>query len=118
MHELKMARGLFKKLEEEAQKKSLPRVSKVVLSVGAASGIDPHFLEHSLRDHIFPSTIFQGATLEIKVTEPSLVCRNCSGRIDASSLSASSMLIAACPLCGSPDIEIASGNDVEIIEVA
>jgi len=116
MHELAMARGLFKKLEDEARRKSLSKVSKVILSVGKASGIDPHFLEHSLKHHIFPGTIFEQAHLEVKLTEPTLACQSCSNLIKPGDLSEMSINMV-CPFCGSFEVGVLSGDEVEIVEI-
>jgi hydrogenase nickel incorporation protein HypA/HybF len=111
MHELGIAKDLFDIVLAEAKKNSLGRVSKIVIRLGKASGIEKEFLLHSLAEHVIPGTIAEGAEIEILPEDVRLKCRKCGKEIaDKSGLS--------CGSCGNTDVEIVSGKDtyVESIE--
>ena len=77
MHELGVAQDLFEIVLNEANKNSIKKVSKIIIKIGEASGIDIDFLKHSFNDHLLPGTIAEKAALEI-IKEPVKVkCKDC-----------------------------------------
>lgn len=116
MHELACAMELFARMKSLVSEEKLEKVTKIRLSIGAASGIDPEFLRHSLTDHLFGGSIFEGAELAIGVESPSLVCSGCKKTFAADDIS-SGTVMTKCPQCGGSDFEISSGNDIKIVSI-
>jgi len=113
MHEISFARNLWTIIQQKAAEKKLKKITTIKISVGRASGIDEHFLEHSFVDHIFPGTIAQEATLEFIKTAPALVCNKC-GKV----ITSRDLLQDECPYCGSTELAINSGKEVKVLEVS
>ncbi|MDI6758024.1 MAG: hydrogenase maturation nickel metallochaperone HypA [Endomicrobiia bacterium] len=115
MHELTLARPLFADMKAAAGK-GLKNITRVVIAVGAASGVDPDFLRHSLKDHLFEGTSFASAALEIIVSEPLIKCRRCSKSLSGKDISAD-MPLNKCPSCGSAALDVVSGDEVRLVAV-
>lgn len=107
MHELGIARDLFKIVMQKARENSLKTITKVRMKVGVASGIEEDLLRHSFLDHIFPGTIAQGAELELVEETVGAKCKDCGKQIDTSQ-----EFTGHCPACGSFNIEVTKGKDV------
>jgi len=57
MHELSIAGTLLDELVKKSRGK---KPVKVLIAVGAASGIDADFLKHSFTEHVFPEKNWDG----------------------------------------------------------
>jgi hydrogenase nickel insertion protein HypA len=110
MHELGMARDLFRIILEKAAEKKLSRITLVRIKSGEAAGIEDEFLLHSLKDHVFPGTPAEGCRVEIIPEKASAVCSAC-GR------GAGGEALLSCPSCGGDDFEITGGKDVFVLDV-
>ncbi|MFA5858270.1 MAG: hydrogenase maturation nickel metallochaperone HypA [Elusimicrobiota bacterium] len=115
MHELGMAKGLWESIKVATEKNKLSKVTKIKLAVGQFSGIDPHFLEHSLKDHVLTGTIAATAVIEIFVDPVKLRCKSC-GKVWGDTGKAV-MPVVSCTACKSYDIEIMSGKDVVVTSI-
>ncbi|MHB9155052.1 MAG: hydrogenase maturation nickel metallochaperone HypA/HybF [Endomicrobiales bacterium] len=113
MHELGIAQDFWAVVKQHAEAGRLKAVTKITLVVGEASGIEIDFLQHSLRDHVLPGTIAEGA--ELKFVPKKLVarCKTCGREIGKDTIRE-----LCCPGCGGADIEIITGKEtyVESIE--
>jgi len=107
MHELSVARPLMQSI---LKKSSGKKPSKIIIAVGAASGIDADFLRHSFDDHIFPEMNWEDIELAFEKEEPALRCGAC-GKIF------SELNSPACSFCGSDDIKIAGGDRVYVKKI-
>jgi hydrogenase nickel incorporation protein HypA/HybF len=107
MHELGIAEDLFRIVEVKAKENNLKAVTKIVVVVGEASGIEQDFLRHSLVDHVMPGTIAEKAELEI--TKEPLQARCLACKIEIDSQQGFSL---RCPNCGDNNLEITQGKDV------
>lgn len=116
MHELTIARPLLADIKAEASRKGLKTVSRIIISVGAASGVDPDFLRHSFEDHLFPETHFAAAELIIESAQPLIKCRACRKEISREDLTPEKPL-QKCPSCGSFTLDVVSGDSVRVLEV-
>lgn len=110
MHELVMARDLFKDMLSLAAGKNLGRISLVKIRAGEAAGVEAEFLLHSLRDHLFPGTPAEGCEVEITVEKASVVCSGCGGNPGREQ-------VLKCGSCGGCDFDIAGGNEVVVEDV-
>ncbi len=110
MHELSIARDLFKIILQKAAEKNLGKITGVTIKVGEASGIDPDFLTHSLQDHVFPNTPARGAKIKINPEPAGAVCSDCGLKLTEKSF-------FKCDGCGSEDFSITGGKDVLVEDV-
>ena len=110
MHELAMAKDLFKVILDKAAEKNLSRITSVRIKVGEAAGIEKEFLIHSLEDHVFPGTPAEGCAVRITEEKVSASCSGCAKQADGSA-------VFSCPACGGDDFEITGGKDVLVGEV-
>jgi hydrogenase nickel incorporation protein HypA/HybF len=115
MHELGIAQDFWKIIKQHAEANGLKAVTKIVIVLGEASGIEEDFLRHSLKDHALPGTIAEKAEIAFVRKTLSACCRDC-GRV----ITKDSMLSLCCPQCGGRNIDIVSGKEahVESIEGA
>lgn len=107
MHELGIAEDLFHIVKDKAKENNLKAVTKIVVVVGEASGIEEDFLKHSLMDHIMPGTIAEKAELEITKEPLQARCVACGKEIDVQQNSS-----LECPDCGDDNLEITQGKNV------
>jgi len=107
MHELGIAQDLFCTVEDKAKENNLKSVTKIVVVVGEASGIDEDFLRHTLIDHLMPGTIAENAELEITRESLQARCMACGIEMD---FQQSSRL--RCPNCGNNSLEVTQGKSV------
>jgi len=97
-------------MQDVLKKTSGEKPSKIIISVGADSGIDIDFLRHSFEEHILPERNWKNVQLKFEEEGLSLLCCGCGKKIlESSSFS--------CPFCGSDDMEISGGHRVYVKEV-
>ena len=107
MHELSIAQALLEQVEATATKEQAIRVVKVVIAVGALSGVEPEALRA-----IFPlvaeGTAAAGAELCIEKVAACVTCRACglAAQTDATFI--------GCATCGSRDVELSAGRELNI----
>ncbi len=109
MHELGIAQDFWAVIKEQAKLNGLKTVSKIVIILGEASGIDKDFLAHSFKDHILPGTFAAGAELEIVPKGLCAKCNSCGSEITTDMITALN-----CPRCKSSNIEIVSGKETYV----
>lgn len=107
MHEIGVAKEIFKAIKELAEKNNLKKITKIRIRVGEQSGVVEELLKHSLCDHLFPGTIAAEAELEIVKELLHFRCQNCGKEFNLSGSE-----IAKCDSCGSENVETISGTDV------
>jgi hydrogenase nickel incorporation protein HypA/HybF len=106
MHELAIAESVVEAVRARTHERT---VSRVRLRVGQLSGVVPDALTFSF-DLATAGTSLEGAVLDI-VNEAGLArCRTCSAEFTLPDL------ILLCP-CGSADVEVVSGRDLQIVSV-
>jgi hydrogenase nickel insertion protein HypA len=110
MHELGMAKDLFRVILDKAAEKKLSRIQKVRIRVGEAAGIEKDFLIHSLKDHVFPGTPAKDCVIEIIPEKVSVVCSSCGRDLSGEA-------VFNCPECGGDDFKITGGKDVLVEDV-
>lgn len=106
MHEKEIAIELWNQILDKAQQQHFSNVTKIVIVLGNASGIEKQLLKQILIEDILPNTIASNSLLDIREEELTAQCNTCKTIIDATQ-----MKTMFCPKCGSGDILILSGND-------
>jgi len=107
MHELSIAQDLFRIVEDKAKENNLKAVTKIVVVIGEASGIEEDFLRHSLTEHLMPGTAAEKAELEITIEALQARCVACGIEIDFQQSSS-----LRCPNCGGTNLEVSRGKSV------
>jgi hydrogenase nickel incorporation protein HypA/HybF len=101
MHELSIAQALVEQIEAAATKEHAQRVVRVVITVGALSGVDPEALR-SLFPLVAEDTVTAEAELVIER------CRACGQEAPAENA------FIRCALCSSRDVELVAGRELYI----
>jgi hydrogenase nickel incorporation protein HypA/HybF len=107
MHELSIAQALVEQIEAAATKEYAQRVVRVVITVGALSGVDPEALR-SLFPLVAEDTVTAEAELVIESVKPRVRCRACGQEAPAETA------FIRCALCSSRDVEIVAGRELHI----
>ena len=108
MHELGLIQEIIGLAEQELSRAGcVSKVTKITLKVGKLSGASPEALRFAF-DVVAPSTRLAGAHLQIVEPQPTCHCDSCGliAEIDE--------VLFACPSCGSSDIEIHGGRDLNL----
>lgn len=110
MHELSLAGGVVRLVEDAAQRERFRRVSLLRLEAGALSGVEVRALRFAL-DACAPGTCLEGA--EIVIDEPPGVawCLHCSKSVEISSRA------DACPACGGYQLQPTGGTELRVVDL-
>jgi len=109
MHELGIAQDFWAVIKEQAKNNKLKKITKIIIVLGEASGIEKDFLVHSFKDHILPGTLAEGANPEIISKSLDAKCNTCGKEITQDIMTALN-----CPGCQGTDIEIVSGKETYV----
>ncbi len=113
MHETSMAMGFLTSLVETVKKENAKEVKRVRVKIGKLSGIvvdSFEFAFDTLKEE-FPET--RNAKLEIEEIPLIYRCKDCGHEFEADSL----VYFPECPKCGSVNLEIASGEELKVVDV-
>ncbi|WP_448583827.1 hydrogenase maturation nickel metallochaperone HypA [Thermocrinis sp.] len=105
MHEFSIVQSLLGLVEKVCKEHRAKSVSKIVVSVGVLSGVDPHLLKIAF-DTFKENTIAHSAELILQIEKLTLRCSECG------SVSEKEELNVLCPKCGSFNTTIESGQDL------
>jgi hydrogenase nickel incorporation protein HypA/HybF len=107
MHELAIAESVARTVLEEMQRRSGQKLVAVGLRIGEFSDVVPESLQFGF-DVITKGGPLDGVRFHIERTELRARCRSCGEQFRVNDLN------FECPVCGSRDIEIVSGRELEI----
>jgi hydrogenase nickel incorporation protein HypA/HybF len=110
MHELSVARDLLDLLAEHVGAPAAPRVTTVRVRLGSLAGIVPESLAFCF-DTLAADTPFRRARLAIDRVPAVCRCRDCDSGFEPADL------VFVCPRCGSFQVELASGLELELAAV-
>ena len=111
MHELGIAESALQLALGEARKADAARVVRMVLRVGALSGVNPEALRFAL-ESLAPGTPAAGAAVEIEPVATIAYCDQCQN-----DFTADNELYFECPVCGRPSANIKQGRELELSRV-
>jgi len=110
MHELSIAVALVEQIEAVVAKEGATRAARVKIAVGALSGVEAEALLG-----VFPlvaeGTAANGAELVIEPVAARVRCRACGEE------SPTDRWFMKCAQCGSPDVELSAGRELNITSV-
>ncbi len=107
MHEMSITSEIIEICLQHAEGR---RLKTVVIEIGNLSSVVPEALEFCF-EACTNSTSAQGASLEIRKTPGSGICKACG---DEQSME---NLYDPCRICGSYAVEIISGQEMRVIEI-
>lgn len=107
MHELAIAQSIVSTVEREIERRNLSSVQKIVVRIGALSGILADALAFSF-EAITLDTPLQNTKLEIENVPVHGKCRTCGHEFNVEDL------VFACPRCDSAQIEVTKGLELDI----
>ena len=107
MHELSIARRIIEIAEQEMQRQKLDRLSEIGLKLGVLSGIDRQALDFSF-EAATTGTTLENTSLAIELVPLTGQCSACRHEFDIHDFT------FVCPVCGSGDISVTSGQELEI----
>lgn len=110
MHELSLAGGIVRVVEDAAAREHFLRVSQLRVEAGALSGVDVHALRFAL-EACAHGTVLQGA--EVLIDEPpgTAWCLRCSTTVEIQTRA------DPCPLCGGHQIQPTGGTELRVVDL-
>jgi hydrogenase nickel incorporation protein HypA/HybF len=110
MHELSLAGGILRIVEDAATREHFTRISRLRLEVGALAGVDVRSLRFAL-EAIAPGTWLEGAELLIDEPAGQAFCFGCGANSEVHARG------AACPACGSYRLQPTGGLELRVVEL-
>ena len=110
MHELGIAQNILEIVQQAVPKEQTAAVRSIRIRVGPLSGVVPDSLEFCFQA-IVNETEMQNARLTIEQLPAILTCRKCAYRFQTKDLE------FLCQSCGSSDLELVSGREMEIVDI-
>jgi hydrogenase nickel incorporation protein HypA/HybF len=111
MHEMAIAESVLEIVEATARGNAAARVSAVWLELGALSHVEARALLFCF-DAVTRGSLAEGATLEILVLPGEAWCMPCGDRVALAKLG------DPCPRCGSFQLQVMSGEEMRVKEIA
>jgi hydrogenase nickel incorporation protein HypA/HybF len=105
MHEFSIVQSLMGLIEKYVEEYNAKGVSRIVVSVGVLSGVEPHLLKIAF-DTFKENTVADSAELVLEIEKLTLRCLDCG------MVSQKEELNVICPCCGSFNTIIEGGQDL------
>jgi hydrogenase nickel incorporation protein HypA/HybF len=110
MHEMSLAEGVLQLIEDAACQQAFSRVKTVWLEIGQLSTVEPEAMAFCF-DAVTRDSLADGARLEIVRVPGQAWCMQCSQSV------AVVESYAACPQCGSYQLQVTGGNEMRVKEL-
>lgn len=110
MHELSLAGGILRVVEDAAARERFRRVAQLHLEAGALSGVDLHALRFAL-EAIAPGSLLEGAEIRIDAPPGSAWCLACGTTVEIQSRA------DPCPLCGGHQLQPTGGTELRVVDL-
>lgn len=111
MHELAIAQSALQQVLREAERAGAGQVSRIVLRVGALSGVETDALRFAF-DALLPASPAAGAQLEIELVPALARCRDCGH-----DFAPASDTLFECPRCRAFGAELRSGRELDLVRI-
>lgn len=110
MHELSLAGGILKIVEDTARRDAFVRVTLLRLEAGALAGVEVRALRFAL-EAIAPGTLLQGARIEIDTPPARAWCMPCGATVDIKARG------DPCQRCGGYQLQPDGGSELRIVDM-
>jgi len=110
MHEMSLAGGILRVVEDAAAREHFRRVSRLSLEAGALAGVEVHALRFAL-ESMAPGTVLDGAAIEIDELAGRAWCMACAETVSIGARG------DACPRCGGWQLTPTGGTELKVREL-
>ena len=110
MHELSLAGGILRVLEQTRERDPFERITQLRLEVGALASVEIEALRFAL-DSIAENTVLAGASIEIIQPPGSAWCLPCGQSVEITSR------LDACPHCGGFQLQPTGGTELRVVDM-
>ena len=110
MHEVSLAGGVLKVVEQTRARDPFDHVTHLRLQVGALSGVEISALRFAL-EALAPGTCLERAQIEIDEQPASAWCLPCGQSVAIHSR------LDNCPLCGSAQLHPTGGTELKVLDM-
>ena len=110
MHELSLAGGILRVVEDAAERETFTRVSLLRLEAGALSGVDVHALRFALESMVH-DTYLQDARIEIDEPPGQAWCLPCGQTVSLAQRG------DPCPSCGHYQLQATGGTELKVLDM-
>ena len=110
MHEVSLAGGILRVVEQAHVREPFARVSQLRLAAGALAGVEVSALRFAL-ESLAPGTLLEGATIEIDEPPGLAYCMRCGETVEIASRSDD------CPRCGSAQLQPTGGMELKVVDL-
>lgn len=110
MHELSLASGILRVVENALRHEPAVRVKRLTVAVGALAGVERHALDFAMRS-LAPGTVLDGAEVVFDPVPGQAWCLQCRTTVTVDSR------LDPCPLCGSQWVQPTGGTELQVREL-
>lgn len=110
MHEMSIAENLLEIIERHAPTNGAARVKVIRLRIGEMTAVVPESLRFCF-EVASEGTVAHGAELRIEPVPIVSHCHDCRADFEVGGY------VFICPNCGSPKVELVSGNELDVVEL-
>ena len=110
MHELSLAGGILRVLEQARARDPCERITHLRLEVGALAGVEIESLRFAL-DSIAADTLLAGTSIEIDQPPGDAWCLPCGQSV------AILHRLDPCPLCGGYQLQPTGGTELRVVDM-
>ena len=110
MHEMSLAGGILRVVEDAAAREPFTRVKRLRLEAGALAGVEVSALRFAL-EAMAPGTLLDGAAIEIDEPAGSAWCMHCGDSVSIASRA------DPCPRCGGWQLTPTGGTELKVREL-
>lgn len=110
MHEMSLAGGILRLVEDACARERFTRVSRLTLQAGALAGVELPALRFAL-EAMAPGTLLEGAQVQIDETPGRALCLGCGESVTIASRADD------CPRCGGGPLHPTGGLELKVLEL-
>lgn len=110
MHELSLAGGILRVVEQARERERFGRVARLRLAAGALAAVDVRALRFALAAAA-PGTVLEGAAIEIDEPPADAWCMVCNATVPIRARTDD------CPRCGGARLVPTGGTELKVVEL-
>jgi hydrogenase nickel incorporation protein HypA/HybF len=110
MHEMSLAGGILRLVEDSAAREGFARVQRLTLEAGALAGVEVRALRFAL-EAMMPGTVLDGAQILIDEPAGRAWCMRCCDTVSIATRA------DACPRCGSFQLQPTAGTELKVLDL-